>query len=145
MSTTSGFFNASTTPDNTHEVESFVSTIVAGAGVAQVVNPTQPEQSATVFNYSANWVRGIVTFTTGVTALGGAATRAFLVPPNGTFNLDFSSENDAASAAGVLGSIDSISLAPVAMPVAAGVVEASTLGLAAAASAGYVAVNFATA
>jgi hypothetical protein len=144
MSITNGSFTAPIAPDLTKEAEGFVVAVAAGAGVAAVVNPAQPEQGATVFNVSNNWIRGTITFTAGVVALGAAATRVFVVPPGGTYSFDFADEGATDSATGAIGAIDSISIIAVTPP-ATGVVEASTLAAATAAVAGYVAVNFASA
>jgi hypothetical protein len=145
LSLTNGSFAAPTAADLNKEVESFAVTIAAGAGVAAVVDPAQPEEGVTVFNVSNNVVRATVTFSAGIVAAGGAATRAFLVPAGGTASIDWADSGATDSAQGALGAIDSLSIAPVAIPVAAGVVEASALALATTATAGYVLVNFATA
>ena len=83
-------------------------------------------------------------FTAGITAVGAAATRVFLIPPGGTYSADFADEGASDNAIGALNAIDSVSLIAVIAP-AAGVVEASTLLAATAAIAGYVAINFASA
>jgi hypothetical protein len=145
MSLTNGSFAAPTAADLNKEVESFAVTIVAGAGVAQVVNPAQAEEGVTVFNVSNNVIRATVVFSAGIVAAGGAATRAFLVPAGGTASIDWADSGATDSAQGNIGAIDSLSIVPVTIPVAAGVVEASTLAVAAAATPGYVLVNFATA
>lgn len=145
MSLTSGSFSAPTPPDLAKEAEGFTYTILAGAGVAGVVNPAQPQQGFTAFNVSNNAVRGTITFTAGIVAAGGAATRVFLIPAGGTYSADFADEGTTDSVTGAIGAIDSISFVPVSLPVAAGVVEDSTLAVAAAATAGYVAINFASA
>lgn len=144
MALSNGSFVLPGIPDLSKEVESRLVTILAGAGVAQVVNPAVPMEGVTVYNYSGNWIRGVITLSAGIAAVGTAATRAFLVPPQASYSVDFADDGNAGSAVGAIGAIDSISVAPVATPIAAGVVEASTLALSAAAVAGFVAFNFTT-
>jgi hypothetical protein len=110
-----------------------------------VFNNLQPQQGATIYNVSNNVIRGTVVLTAGTVAVGAAATRTFTVPAGGTYSFDLADEGTTDSATGAIGSIDSISIVPVTVPVAAGVVEASVLAVAAAATAGYVVVNWASA
>lgn len=148
MSATNGAMGAvPVQPDLTKEHEGTIQTIAAGAAaVAGVHNPAQPQQSLTAFNASQNWVRGTITFSGGITSLGSAATRVFLVPPFGTYTYDSSDVGgDADNATGAINAIDSVSVIAVAVPTAAGVVEASTLAAAASTFAGHVAINFGTA
>jgi len=70
---TNGSFSAPLAADLTKEIQSFVAYIPAGAGVAQVVNPSVPVQGVTAYNYTANLVRATVTFTAGITTTGAAA------------------------------------------------------------------------
>lgn len=142
MSLTSGNFSAPIAPDLAKEVESHIITIVAGAGVAQVSNPAQAQQGFVAFNVSNNLIRGTVTFSAGIVAAGGAATRTFLIPAGGTLAQDYADESVTDSATGAIGAIDSISFVPVTAPVVAGVVESSTLAVAAAATGGYIAVDY---
>lgn len=145
MSITNGSFSAPIAPDLAKEAEAFVYTIAAGAGVVGVVNPAQPQQGFTAYNVSNNAVRGTITFTAGIVAAGAAATRVFLIPAGGTYTADFADESLTDSATGAIGAIDSISYVPVTVPAAAGVAEVSTLAVAAAATAGFVVTNFASA
>ncbi len=145
MSLTSGSFNAPiapVAPDLAKEVESHIITIVAGAGVAQVSNPVQPQQGFVAFNVSNNLIRGTVTFSAGIVAAGGAATRTFLIPANGTLAQDYADESTTDSVAGSIGAIDSISFVPVTAPAAAGIAEGSTLSIATTASAGTIIVDY---
>ena len=142
MSLTSGNFSAPIAPDLAKEVESHIVTIVAGAGVAQVSNPAQPQQGFVAFNVSNNLIRGTVTFVAGIVAVGGAPTRTFLIPAGGTLAQDYADESTTDSATGAIGAIESISFVPVTAPVVAGVIESSTLAVAAAATGGYIAVDY---
>lgn len=145
MSLTSGSFALTpvpVAPDLAKEVESHIITIVAGAGVAQVSNPAQNQQGFLVFNNSTNLIRGTVTFSAGIVAAGGAATRTFLIPANGTLAQDYADESTTDSVAGSIGAIDSISFVPVTAPAAAGVAESSTLAVATAATAGNIIVDY---
>jgi hypothetical protein len=144
MSASNGSFSAPLAPDLAKEVEAFLVRIAAGVGVAAVVNPAQPQSSVTVYNVSNNWLKATWTFTAGITSLGTAATRVSIIPPGGTLSLDAADEGSTDSVAGSIGAFDSVSLVPVDVPVAAGVVEAGTLTAAAAAQAGYVAVDWFT-
>jgi hypothetical protein len=145
MSITNGSFSAPIVPDLAKELESQVGTIAAGAGVPMVFNNLQPQQGATIYNVSNNVIRGTVVLTAGTVAVGAAATRTFTVPAGGTYSFDLADEGTTDSATGAIGSIDSISIVPVTVPATAGVVEASVLAVAAAATAGYVVVNWASA
>ncbi len=145
MSLTNGSFSAPTAPDLAKELESQVGVIAAGAGVAMVFNNLQPQQGATIYNVSNNVVRGTVALTAGTVAIGAAATRTFIVPAGGTYSFDLADEGATDSATGAIGSIDSIRIVPVTVPAVAGVTEASVLVVAAAATAGYVAINWASA
>jgi hypothetical protein len=142
MSLTSGNFTAPIAPDLAKEVESQIITIAAGAGVAQVSNPAQPQQGFTAYNVSNNLIRGTVVFTAGIVAAGGAATRTFLIPAGGTLSQDYADESMTDSATGAIGAIDSISFVPVTVPAAPGVAESSTLAVAAAATGGYIAIDY---
>lgn len=142
MSMTNGSFAAPLTPDLTKAVESYVVGIPAGAGVAQVVNPTVPVQGLTAYNYTSNVLRGTVTFSAGVTGVNAAAVRTFLVPPGATYSLDFS-DHDGDNAVGAIDAIDSVSL--IAVAPGAVTAEASTLLAATAAVAGLAYINFASA
>lgn len=145
MSITNGSFAAPVAPDLSKEVESFIVAVAAGAGAAQIVNPTQPQQGFTAYNVSNNWMRGTIVFTAGVVAVGAAATRTFVIPPGGTASEDFADEGMTDSATGAIGAIDSISFIAVTPPASGTVVESSALVAAAVAVAGHVAVNFASA
>lgn len=145
MALSSGSFSAPIAPDLGKELESQVGTIAAGAGVPMVFNNLQPQQGATIYNVSGNVIRGTVLLTAGIIALGAAATRAFTIPAGGTYSFDLADEGITDSATGAIGAIDQITIVPVTVPVAAGVVEASTMVVAAAATAGYVVVNWASA
>jgi hypothetical protein len=116
--------------------------IPAGAGVAQVVNPTVPVQGLTAYNYTTNVLRGTVTFSAGVTGTNAAPVRTFLVPPGATYSLDFS-DHDGDNAVGAVDAIDSVSF--IAVAPGAVTAEASTLVAATAAAAGLAYVNFAAA
>ena len=140
MSMTSGNFSAIVSPDLTKEVQSYTVGVAAGAGVAQVVNPTIPVQATTVYNYTNNLMRAIVTFSVGITNTGAAATRTFLIPPGATASIDFA-DHDGDNAVGAIDGIDSLSLSAV-TPVAGAVTEGGALALAAAATAGFVYLNF---
>jgi len=142
MSMTNGSFAAPLTPDLTKAVESYVVGIPAGAGVAQVVNPTVPVQGLTAYNYTSNVLRGTVTFSAGVTGVNAAPVRTFLVPPGATYSLDFS-DHDGDNAIGAIDAIDSVSL--IAVAPGAVTAEASTLLAATAAVAGLAYINFASA
>jgi hypothetical protein len=144
MSASNGSFAAPITPDLNKEAEAFLVRIAAGAGVAAVVNPAQPQSAFTAFNISNNYVRLTYTWSAGIISLGTAATRVSIIPPGGTFSADGADEGATDSAPGSIGFVDSISVVPVDVPVAAGVTEVGTLTAAAAAQAGYVAVNFIT-
>lgn len=142
MSLTNGSFAAPISPDTTKAVESYVVSIPAGAGVAQVVNPTVPVQGFTAYNYTTNLLRGTVTFSAGVVGVNAAPVRTFLVPPGATYSLDFA-DHDGDNAVGAVDAIDAVSFIAVAPGVATA--EASTLVAATAASAGLAYVNFASA
>jgi hypothetical protein len=142
MSSSNGSFAAPITPDLTKEAEAFLVTIAAGAGVAAVVNPVQPQSAFTAYNVSNNYVKLTYTWTAGIVSLGSAATRVSLIPPGGTWSFDGADEGNSDNAAGSLGLVDSISVVPVDVPAAAGVVEVGTLTAAAAAQAGKVIINF---
>lgn len=109
--------------DPTKELGSFVVGIPAATNLPQVVNPAVDQQSFTVFNTSSSFVRGTVTFQAGITATGAAATRAFLVPPAGTYSMDFGS--DYVDVAGNIEAIDSIIF--VGVTIGTTTAEASTL------------------
>jgi hypothetical protein len=142
MSMTNGSFAAPISPDLTKAVESYVVGIPAGAGVAQVVNPTVPVQGLTAYNYTTNVLRGTVTFSAGVTGTNAAPVRTFLVPPGATYSLDFA-DHDGDNAVGAIDAIDSVSF--IAVAPGAVTAEASTLVAATAAAAGLAYVNFAAA
>lgn len=139
MSTTNGSFSPVGAPDLSKAAESYVVAVAAGAGAAQVINPVQPQQSFTFFNTTNNWMRGIITYVAGV---AGTGTGAFLVPPGGTYTWD-TADHDGDNALGSINSIESISVAPVA--IGAATAAAETLSLSAAAVAGVAAINFASA
>lgn len=61
--------------------------IPAATGAAQTVTPTAAMNGFTAFNYSNQWIKGIAAFTGNSPAATG--NKAFLVPPGGSFNLDF--------------------------------------------------------
>jgi hypothetical protein len=145
MSASNGSFAAPITPDLNKEAEAFLVRIAAGAGVLALVNPTQPQSSFTAFNVSNNWIRLGYNWSPGIISLGAASARVSLIPPGGTFSADGADEGATDSAPGAIGFVDSIAVTPVDVPVAAGVTEGSTLTAAAAAQAGYVAINFLTA
>lgn len=138
MAMTNGSFAAPITPDLTKVVESYVVGIPAGAGVAQIVNPTVPVQGLTAYNYTTNVLRGTITLSAGVTGTNAVALRTFLVPPGATYSVDFS-DHDGDNAVGAIDAIDSVSF----IAVAPGDVtaEASTLVAAVAAAAGVAYVN----
>ncbi|MGL4300210.1 MAG: hypothetical protein ACRCW4_14160 [Candidatus Neomicrothrix subdominans] len=141
-STTSGSFTpSSASADLAKEVGSHVAVIPAGGNVAQVVNPAVPQQAVTVFNLSTAYVRATVTLSAGITAVGAAATRVFLVPPNATYSLDLGNTND--DAGGIVEAIDSISFQAIATPTATA--EVSTLAVAGALAANAIIIaNFGT-
>lgn len=141
MSTTAGSFSAPIAPDLNKEVQSFAVGVAAGAGVAQVVNPSIPVESVTAFNYSNNLLRATVTFTAGINATGTTTSRTFLIPPGATASYDWADEGATDSVVGGLGPIDSLSVQAVA-PVAGAVSESGTLAAATAATAGFVYFNF---
>lgn len=142
MSQTNGSMTAIVAADLTKVTEAYVVNVAAGAGAAQVVNPTVPVQSATVYNYTNNLMRGTVTFSAGITGVNAAALRTFLVPAGATYTIDFA-DHDGDNAIGAVDAIDSISF--IAVQAGAGVAEASTLIAAVAALAGQVYCNFASA
>lgn len=140
---TNGSFAAPVTLDNNKEIGSHYVVIPAATNAAQVVNPAPNQQGATIFNMSAFLVRALVTFVAGINAVGAAATRVVLVPPNGTYSFDLSSP-DGDNDPGNIQPIDSISLQVVTAPAATA--EASTLTAPASiASAASLVVNFVTA
>lgn len=142
MSATHGSFAAPISPDLTKVVESYVVNVVAGAGAAQVVNPTVPVQAVTVYNYTTNIMRATVVFSAGITGVNAPALRTFLVPPGASYSVDFA-DHAGDNAVGAIDAIDSISF--IAVQSGAAVAEASTLAAAIAASAGQVYANFVSA
>ena len=142
MSMTNGSFSAPIPPDNTKEAWSAVAAFAAGAGVAAVVNPPNPMSAYTLFNTTANVLRGTIAFTAGTISVGAPATQTFLVPAGGSISQDFQ-DHDGDNAIGQLMSIDSITL----LPVAVGVVtaDASTLVASPATTAGVALISFSAA
>ena len=136
-STTSGSFTPSAaTADLAVELGAHVAVIPAGGNVAQTVNPAVPQQAFTAYNLSSQYVRGVVTLSAGITAVGAAATRVFLMPPNSTYSLDLgSSINDLS---GIIEAIDSVTYQAVTVAATA---EVSTLAAAAALAANAVIVT----
>jgi hypothetical protein len=114
----------------------------AGASVAQVVNPSVPMQGLTVFNYTTNLVRGIVTLTAGITGTNAVGLRTFLVPPGGSYSVDFA-DHAGDNASGAIDAIDSVSFSAVLAGVATA--EASTLATNGTTVAGSLFINFASA
>jgi hypothetical protein len=153
MSVSSGAFvlpqaAASVAANLTKEVQAFIVPILVTTPLAaEVVNPGAPQDSVVVYNVSNNYVRGIVAFSAAIVAAGAAPTRTFLVPPGGTFALDFSVGAESANAAANVGAIDSVSFSVVTVPTTGTTVETSTLAVAAvgAYTAGHIVANFATA
>lgn len=139
MSLTNGSFTPVGSPDLTKSAESFIVGIPAGAGVAQVVNPAQPQQAFTFFNTTNNWLRGTVAYVSGTIGTGDGT---FLVPPGGTYSWD-SADHDGDNALGAVNAVDSISV--IAVNTGAATAAASALVAATAAVAGVAAVNFASA
>lgn len=142
MSMTNGSFAAPISPDLTKVVESFVVGIPAGAGVAQIVNPSVAVQGLTAYNYTTNVLRGTITLSAGVTGTNVAALRTFLVPPGATYSVDFS-DHDGDNAVGAIDAIDSVSF--IAVDAGSVTAESSTLVAAAAAAAGLAYLNFVSA
>ena len=94
--------------------------VIPVANTAQVINPTAPFDSATVFNLSNTYhLRGVVTFAAGIVSATPAAERAFVVPPLGTFSFSLADEtND--DAVGSIGAIVSIRFQALAAPAGSG-------------------------
>jgi hypothetical protein len=128
--------------DTNKELGSYIVTMVGGAGVAQLVTPTTQYQGLTAVNISENWVRLKVTFTAATVTATAAATKVILIAPGGSGAVDFTRDPVTNSSTGT---IQSFEVSPVTVPVVAGAVEVSTLALAAAALAGYVTINLASA
>jgi hypothetical protein len=115
MSMTSGSFSLPyvPTPDNTKQLWS--STIAFGAAPAPaIVNPPNLMQGVTTYNPSAYWLRGVVTYSAGITSNGPATEHCFMVPPFGVDSFDLSAHDQSAGGVAVP-SIDSISYELVAL------------------------------
>lgn len=128
--------------DNNKGVGSNVVLIAAGAGVAQVITPAQPQNAVSVINSTANYIRVTYTLAVGINATGAAATRVRLVMPGIIDNLDLGA-TDGNSAADVILPITSVSVVAVNTPAATS--EVGTLAVATAATAGIVVLNWASA
>lgn len=137
---TSGSFTPSAaTADLAKEVGSNVAVIPAGGNVAQTVNPAVPMQGFVAYNMSSQYVRGTIALSAGITAVGAAATRVFVLPPNSSYALDLGNDND--DLGGIIEAIDSITYQAVTIAATA---EASTLAAAPALAANAVIItNFA--
>jgi hypothetical protein len=117
----------------------------AVAGAAVTVTPAAPQESVSVTNKSGDTIRVAINFNTGIVATPAAALRVFLVAAGDAHVVDYADhagDNSAASTLPIL----SVTVTPVALPSAAGVVEASTLPATTAAQqlGGSVLVNFAS-
>lgn len=125
MASTNGSFvnSAAATADLGKEVTAF-DVVIPLANTAQVVNPGQPFDAFTVYNLSSAYqLRGVITLSAGINSTTPAAERAFVVPPLGTFSLDFSDKtND--DATGSIGAIDSISFQALKPPAGSGLTSA---------------------
>lgn len=142
MAMTGSSVRSSIPADTTKEVVSYIVAIPAGAGVAQVVNPAVPVQAVMVDNNTSNLIRGLVTFTAGITSATPAAQRVFLVNPGSVVHIDFS-DHDGDNAVGSIDAIDSVSFT--AVQPGAVTAEASTLAASTAAVAGMMVVNLTSA
>ena len=93
MSATSGSLanSQSAAADLGKEITAYDVVIPAATNTAQVVNPTPVYDAFTVYNKSSVYdVRGVITFGAGIVSATPAGERAFVVPPLGTFSVDFS-------------------------------------------------------
>jgi hypothetical protein len=151
MSVSSGAFVlpqavASAAANLTKELQSYIIPILAATPLtAGLVNPAQPQDSVVVYNVSNNYIRGILAFTPTIIAAGSAPTRVFLVPPGGTFALDFSVGAESANVAANVAAIESVEFAVVTVPTTGPGVETSTLPVAVlgAYTPGHIVANFA--
>lgn len=140
MSTTSGFFSPAHTADNAKAVGSFTAVIPA-AGTAQIINPADNMNAVTIMNESTvNRVRAVITFVAGVAGNATPIQQAITLPPGATQSLDFS--NNPTNISGVIGAIESITLASVATPTTTA--EASTYTVLTAAAGAILTLNFAS-
>ena len=129
MASTNGSFvnSAAAAADLGKEVTAY-DVVIPLANTAQVVNPGQPFDAFTVYNLSSAYqLRGVITLSAGINSTTPsttpAAERAFVVPPLGTFSLDFSDKtND--DATGSIGAIDSISFQALKTPAGSGLTSA---------------------
>jgi hypothetical protein len=118
----------------------------AAAGASVTVTPSDAQESVSVTNKSGDTVRVAVNFNTGIVATPAvAAQRVFLVAAGDSHTVDYADhagDNSAASTLPIL----SVTITPVTLPTAAGVVEASTLAATTSAQqlGGTVIVNFAS-
>lgn len=139
MSATAGSIGpVPTSPDNVHALGSHVVQIPA-AGTAQVVNPVEDYDALTVYNLSNLLVRATITFRVGITGNATAAQQTQLIPANSTMSFDLSKNVNLV--AGELGAVDSVSFAPVALPLTTA--EGSALTALTANAAATLVVNFA--
>lgn len=137
MSATSGSIGVLPTADNAHVLGAhFV--VIPAAGTAQVVNPVEDYHAMTAYNLGSVLVRATITYKAGVVGNATAAQATQLIPPNGVMSFDLSSNTNAV--AGEIGSIESVSFAPVAVPAAS--TEASALTALTANAAANLVVNF---
>lgn len=113
MSSTSGSIGVLPIADNAHVIGSHY-VVIPAAGTAQVINPAEDYHALTVYNLSAVLVRALVTFKAGVTGNATAAQAVQLVPPNGVMSFDLSSNTNSVN--GEIGSIESVTFTPVAVP-----------------------------
>lgn len=113
--------------DNTKSQSSLVATFAPGVvGTTLTATPASPQESVSVVNKGGDTVRVAVNFNTGIVASPAAALRVFLVAPGDSHVVDYADHDGDNSASAVL-PILSVTVTPVALPTAAGVVEASTL------------------
>ena len=125
MSATSGSLanSQSAAADLGKEITAY-DVVIPLANTAQVVNPTPVYDAFTVYNKSSLYdLRGIVTFGAGIVSATAAGERAFVVPPLGTFSVDFS-DNTNDDATGSVGVIDKISFQALAQPAGSGLSSA---------------------
>lgn len=109
--------------DASFEVGAHIAIIPAATNAVQTINPAGAMQGMVIMNVSASYIRAVVTFAAGAIVAGVAASRAVIVPPNGTYSVTFN--HNSASAPGIIAPIDSVTVQGVTLP--ATTTEASAL------------------
>jgi hypothetical protein len=75
----------------------YSSTIAFGAAPAPViVNPPNLMSGVTTYNPTQYWLRGVVTYSVGITSNGPPTEHCFMVPPYGEDSFDLSAHDQSA-------------------------------------------------